>query len=119
MPVYRKDRYPILHSPVLRPAGPDHPARACFVYGIVHTTRLADPEDPRMYCVEFARTREASALRARGDTWKTGDELRLLGGELTRKGLPIEPGPTGRRGLVITRAFRLPAPAAPAGARLV
>lgn len=111
LPYYRLDEYPVLHEPVLIPAGRARPAVACYEYGVAFGPRqdtVARPED-RSTCLEFERTRQAQKLTNTYDAGRTESDLERVGHELTERGLPVEPGETGVDGLVVRTVLRLTA----------
>ncbi|MGD9570971.1 MAG: hypothetical protein AB7V62_03680 [Thermoleophilia bacterium] len=63
------------------------------------------------------RTETASALTHAYDEGSTGWAIDRAGRELTIRGLPIRPGPVGREGLVVERAYVLTGAEAAVGAR--
>jgi hypothetical protein len=106
LPLYYKEFTPVLHNPYLRVASDSRPARACYIYGIVHGRRrtVVTPDTERV-CVDFEPTPEASALTPKYDQGATERRLELLGHALTANDL--EPG-AEFEGLVAARVYRLP-----------
>ena len=115
LPVYEVDSYPILHEPMLRPAGGSEPARVCYVYGIVGEAEIS-PATMR-HCIELEPTARARRLTTRYDEGETVFDLERVGENLTQEGLPVEPGETGVAGLDVARAYRLREEQARIGAR--
>jgi hypothetical protein len=71
------------------------------------------------HCIELEPTPKARSLTAAYDEGVTLSDLEAVGEDLTRRGLPIEPGATVVDGLVITRAYTLPEAEAAQGASLI
>jgi len=112
LPVYEVDEYPILHTPLLRVARGSEPPRVCYAYGIV-----GERSDDTRHCIELERTPRALRLTNAYDEGETVFDLEEAGKNLTQEGLPVEPGATGIKGLVVTRAYTLPVAEAREGAR--
>jgi hypothetical protein len=114
LPAYAIDEYPVLHKPLLRVARGSEPPRVCYVNGILGETRTT-PATTRE-CIDLVPTPAALRLTAAYDEGVTFSDLEAVGVNLTREGLPIEPGETGVDGLVVARAYRLPEAEAAVGA---
>jgi hypothetical protein len=111
LPYYWIDSTPVLSQPVLRAAVGSQPARVCYVYGIYgKPSSYVTPDSTReLYCVDLKPTPAAQSLTARDEAGTASLDLETMGNNLTARGLPIHPGETGVEGLVVTRAYKLPA----------
>ena len=108
LPYYELDSYPVLHDPLLRPAQGETGPRVCYVYGIAFgSLRVQTTPETKRTCVDLELTDVARTLTTAYDQGLTGYSLKLLGDRLTEDGLPVDRGPTGVPGLVVTRAYPL------------
>ena len=78
----------------------------CYVYGIAYGPRkVTVTADTIHRCVDLEQTPLALGLTATYDQGRSSYDLDWMGKLLTERGLPVRPGPTGIRGLVVRRAY--------------